>query len=154
MVVMTPKVWDGMLKHAYRCAPLECCGLLVGKSSRIDELVPCTNDDHSATSFSIPPIELLDSFRKMRENDRELVGIYHSHPLGPEHPSRRDVEQFEYPGVSYWIISLKSPLPVVRCYCWNGEDFDEALYDIADSVSTEMKGVSRPEQGTVRGGSA
>jgi proteasome lid subunit RPN8/RPN11 len=130
MLQITRKVQEGMLEHARVVAPEECCGLLVGRESVMNERVPCTNERHSATSFSIPPVELLAAFRRIREQGKRLLGIYHSHPSGPEHPSSRDVDEFEYPGVSYWVVSLHRPAPVVRCYHWTGKRFEEASFDV------------------------
>jgi proteasome lid subunit RPN8/RPN11 len=147
MFQITRSVLVDMLEHAHRTAPIECCGLLTGRTSVMDESLPCTNEDCSPTSFSIPPIELLDSFRSLRERDRRLLGIYHSHPTGPEGPSRRDSGEFEYPGVSYWIVSLHRPRPVVRCFRWAGADFEEAAFEAVDGGDASRSERQAPESG-------
>ncbi len=136
-----------MLGHAHDVVPMECCGLLAGQTSLMDELVPCTNEDRSPTSFSIPPVELLDSFRRLRKRNRRLLGIYHSHPAGPEYPSSRDVEEFEYPEVSYWIISLHEPAPVVRCFRWTGAAFEEADFRAVESEMRFGERMNETERG-------
>ena len=123
-----------MLAHARGEAPLECCGLLVGRSPLMDGLLPCVNERRSASLFSIPPAQLLRSFQEIRSEGRQLLGIYHSHPAGPEHPSARDTEEFEYPGVSYWIVSLCRPVPVVRCYQWTGSGFEGTSFEVVEAA--------------------
>ena len=40
----------------------------------------------------------------------DLVGIYHSHPGGPETPSATDIAQAYYPDAVYIICSLSDPV--------------------------------------------
>jgi proteasome lid subunit RPN8/RPN11 len=38
--------------------------------------------------------------------DLDLVGFYHSHPHGPHGPSKTDIEQCNYHGYTFLIVSL------------------------------------------------
>jgi proteasome lid subunit RPN8/RPN11 len=112
-----------MIRHAYSGYPQECCGLLAGLGERIDEIIRCRNQQRSPCEFSIPPRQLLNSFKSIRNRRKEFLGIYHSHPADEAYPSAQDSAQFWYPGVSYWIVSLQTTQPVVRCFCWQEKGF-------------------------------
>ena len=126
-------VLNVMIDHAEREWPLECCGLLYGDGELIDRVLPCTNESRSETTFSIPPQELFEAFRLIRRAGRRLMGIYHSHPRGPEGPSRRDIEEFEYREASCWIVSMQNRPPVVRCFRWSPGGFVEESIAIKGS---------------------
>ncbi|HEX2715206.1 MAG TPA: M67 family metallopeptidase [Candidatus Acidoferrales bacterium] len=97
-----------MMEEARRDPHLECCGLLGGRGALISEIFPIGNALASATAFEIAPGELFRFFRGIREAGLEHLGIYHSHPVGENAPSPRDIEQAFYPDVAYFILS---PLP-------------------------------------------
>jgi proteasome lid subunit RPN8/RPN11 len=84
---------------------LECCGLLAGKDGAITRIFPATNGAASATEYSIPPRELFQSMREIREAGLEFMGIYHSHPNGDNKPSARDIDEAYYPDAAYFILS-------------------------------------------------
>lgn len=97
-----------MLAHARRGGDLECCGLLAGRGGEITHIFPATNALASATRFEIAPQELFPIFRAMRAAGLEHLGIYHSHPRGPQTPSPIDVEQCFYPEAAHFIVAGNS----------------------------------------------
>ena len=125
-----------MLRQAFDELPNECCGLLSGKRGLIDGIRPCQNQQESPTAFSVAPGELFDFFRSLRQEGMEFLGIYHSHPSGSGTPSLRDADEFYYPGVSYWILSLHNGSAGVRCFEWDREGFIEVPYEV---VSNDRK---------------
>ena len=98
------QIVERMVGEAKRTPAEECCGLLAGREGEITEIFPATNALASATEFEIAPEELFRIFRAMRETGLEHLGIYHSHPQGPEVPSPRDVAQAFYPEAAYFVI--------------------------------------------------
>jgi proteasome lid subunit RPN8/RPN11 len=48
-------------------------------------------------------MELIHAFRDMDSNQQVLLGIFHSHPTGPDHPSMTDLAEFYYPD-SFMVI--------------------------------------------------
>jgi len=46
--------------------------------------------------------------REIRAAGLELLGIYHSHPVGLDEPSARDIERAFYPDAAYFIISPRA----------------------------------------------
>jgi proteasome lid subunit RPN8/RPN11 len=93
--------WEQMRQDVARRAPEEACGLLAGRRQGeqlvADLLIITTNLLHSATRYRIDPHEQLAAFNQMEAQGLELVGIYHSHPQGPENPSPTDLVEAYYP---------------------------------------------------------
>jgi len=119
-----------MVDHAFAELPNECCGLLSGGRGMIDGIRRCTNERSSPSDFSVPPRELLAFFRALREQGREFLGIYHSHPEGSHSPSSRDEAEFHYRDTSYWIVSLNNGLAGVRCFQWEQRGFVEISFEV------------------------
>lgn len=107
MVRIPRMIFQKMLNHAEREAPLECCGILAGKGRTVHRIYEMRNRDGSMTTYLIAPEEQLEVFGRMEEQDLEMVAIYHSHPHTHPFPSERDVRLAFYPDVAHIIISLK-----------------------------------------------
>jgi proteasome lid subunit RPN8/RPN11 len=99
---------EEMLHHARSEPGMECCGLLAGAGGVITKMFPAKNALASPTAYEVAPQELFQLFRRMREEELEHLGIYHSHPASENVPSPRDIELAAYPNEAYFIIS---PLP-------------------------------------------
>ena len=108
------EILDGMVQHARRQPGAECCGLLAGHGGIITAIFPAENALASPTAYEIAPRELFALFRRIREEHLQHLGIYHSHPVGENKPSVRDIEQAFYPEAAYFIISprLDAPKPI------------------------------------------
>lgn len=119
-----------MVEHARREYPLECCGLLSGSGWAIDGIQTTGNQRQSRSEFSIPVEELFAFFRGLRRSGKEHLGIYHSHPTSRSLPSSRDVAEFHYPEVSYWIVSLQGEEPDVRCFRWDKREFKNVDFEV------------------------
>jgi proteasome lid subunit RPN8/RPN11 len=96
---------DRLLAEARANPNIECCGLLAGRDGVISAVLPAKNARQSATAYEIAPEELFALFRRMRSEELEHLGIYHSHPKGDNLPSPLDVERAFYPEAAYLIIS-------------------------------------------------
>ncbi len=80
-----------LLAEAARAAPLECCGLLLGRGDRVLEARAAANvAADPARHFEIDPAALFAAHRAARSGSLELVGYYHSHPRGHPVPSATD----------------------------------------------------------------
>lgn len=102
---LTNGQWEKLWQEAERLRPEEACGLLAGKEDRVLDVIPVANSLHSPVRFRMEPVEQLKAFQQMDERELELLGIYHSHPLGPVVPSKTDIEEAYYPEAVYLIIS-------------------------------------------------
>ena len=87
---------DEMLHHVAEHMPLESCGLLAGKDGRVEKVIPVRNQAQSPVRFVMDPYEQLRAFEWIEANRLELVGIFHSHPAGPETASAADIDQAAY----------------------------------------------------------
>ena len=112
----------------------EICGLI--SRDRIG-FKKCYPVDNVATDkkhfFALDPKQQIEAMRRMREHGEELGAIYHSHPDSPPLPSRADIEQHDYPGVLYLIISLsrKGPLEL-RGFHIHGRETREVTVALLD----------------------
>ncbi len=121
---------EELLAEARRQAPLECCGLLGGQGERVEAILPAVNALASSTAYEIAPQELFVLFRRLRAENLELVGIYHSHPASDNSPSARDLERAYYPEAAYVIISLVSE-PAIRAFRIQGGKAGELRVEVA-----------------------
>jgi [CysO sulfur-carrier protein]-S-L-cysteine hydrolase len=95
----------------------ECCGLLAARDGVITTLLPAANALASATAYEIAPRELFDLFRRIRTEQLEFAGIYHSHLSTDNVPSPRDIERAFYPEAAYLIVSARpDTLNAVRAF--------------------------------------
>jgi len=96
---LTPGVWQAMRRQVSRLAPLEACGLLAGINRRVEMSIGVRNADQSPVRFHMEPLEQWRAFQRIESAGLELLGIYHSHPDGPDRPSLTDIAEAMYPVV-------------------------------------------------------
>ena len=88
--------WQEMLDHVVENTPLEACGLLAGKNDRVENVILIRNQAQSPVRFVIDPYEQLQAFDWIDAHGLELLGIFHSHPAGPEVASVTDIAEAAY----------------------------------------------------------
>ena len=88
--------WREMLEHVHGQAPLEACGLLAGKNDRVEKVILVRNGAQSPVRFVMDPYEQLRAFEWIESNGLDLLGIFHSHPAGPEIASLTDIAEAAY----------------------------------------------------------
>ncbi|RPI93828.1 MAG: M67 family peptidase [Chloroflexi bacterium] len=88
--------WHEMLAHVDRQIPLEACGLLAGKNGRVEKVLLVRNQAQSPARFVMDPYEQLEAFNWIESNGLDLLGIFHSHPTGPETASVTDIAEAAY----------------------------------------------------------
>lgn len=91
------KDWEIMRAHVHIQAPLEACGLLAGKNSWVEKILLIENQAKSHIKFRMNSKEQLEAFNWIDSNGLDLIGIFHSHPAGPETVSATDIEEAAYP---------------------------------------------------------
>jgi proteasome lid subunit RPN8/RPN11 len=98
-----------MLAEAERAHPHEACGLLLGQGERITAIRPTANvHPEPARFFEIDPQALIDAHRSARSGGAELIGYYHSHPVGPPEPSATDRAQGTGDGRVWAIVGERT----------------------------------------------
>lgn len=105
-----------IIDQAIAGAPREICGLMGGRDGKVETLFPATNTDKSNLTYMVDPQEQFKIMKAIRDNNMELVGIYHSHPASEAYPSPTDCRLAFYEQAHYVIVSLKDDDPVIRAY--------------------------------------
>jgi proteasome lid subunit RPN8/RPN11 len=104
---LTKEQLQQMIAHVDKHAPLEACGLLAGRSSKVETVIAVTNQARSKVRFVMEPIEQLKAFEWIESNGLDLVGIFHSHPAGPETVSPTDIAEAAYAVVHVILARLE-----------------------------------------------
>lgn len=100
------ELFHEMIRHAREESPLEACGYLAGGEGTVARLFRMKNADASRTHFSFVPEEQFAVMKKARAEGLALIGVYHSHPMGPAYPSEEDIRMAYDPGLAHIIVSL------------------------------------------------
>ncbi len=113
--------------HAETTYPEECCGILLGNiqgdTKTLIEVLPTENswgdetvdnfqtiETSNKTSkrnrFSIAPKVMFEVQKETRDRNLNIIGIFHSHPDNPAHPSEFD-RAIAWATYSYIIVSVQ-----------------------------------------------
>ena len=125
MIQLSKKHLSYIQSHAESTYPEECCGVILGHISDRDktvvEIIPTENAWNPETAadfpnddityskkrrYTIAPKEMLRLQKLARECDRNIIGIFHSHPDYPAIPSEFD-RKSAWQEYSYIIISVQ-----------------------------------------------
>jgi proteasome lid subunit RPN8/RPN11 len=124
---LSKKQWVEMHTHVARQIPLEACGLLAGKNEQVKKVLFVRNQAQSPVRYVMDPYEQLKAFNWIESHDLDLLGIFHSHPTGPETASATDIAEAAYE-VVYLIWSLSDGIWKARgFYIDNGQALDVPL---------------------------
>jgi proteasome lid subunit RPN8/RPN11 len=93
-----------LIKYVDQHLPLEACGVLAGKAARAEKMIGVLNQAQSPVRFVMDPYEQLHAFDWIDSHGLDLVGIFHSHPTGPETVSATDILEAAY-AVVHVILS-------------------------------------------------
>ena len=95
-----------VIAEAARVHPEEVCGLLLGTGSEITWAVVCINVHPTPrTHFEIDPSALIAANKAARAGGPELLGYYHSHPIGSTTPSATDRADASHDGKVWAIVA-------------------------------------------------
>ena len=109
-------VFDKIIAHAKKDAPVEACGYLAAKDGVVLRHYELTNRDKSHEHFSFDPREQFAAVRDARANGCVVSAVYHSHPASPARPSAEDIKLARDPQASYVIVSLINKTPEVKSF--------------------------------------
>jgi proteasome lid subunit RPN8/RPN11 len=120
MLILGREHFEQILAHARAGLPNESCGLFAGEISgevKTVKAVYCLkNTDASPEHFSMAPEDQFAVIKDIRKKGLTLLGNFHSHPATPARPSEEDIRLAFDPSLSYIIISLKDPEPVLKSF--------------------------------------
>jgi proteasome lid subunit RPN8/RPN11 len=112
-----------IIDHCTAGYPNEACGILAGKDGAVEKVYCMANARPGPASYEMEPAEQFRVMKDIRQQDRDMLGTFHSHPGGRAFPSGIDVERAywpgtlfpNYPGAVHVIVSLLDrERPVVK----------------------------------------
>ncbi len=118
-----------MIAHVSSHAPLEACGLLAGRNSKVEAVLEVTNQAQSEVRFVMDPIEQLNAFEWIESNGLDLIGIFHSHPAGPETVSPTDIADAAY-AVVHVILARTNGAWRARGFWIENEKYNEVTLQV------------------------
>jgi proteasome lid subunit RPN8/RPN11 len=134
---------DAMLAHARSGYPNEVCGVLLGSGGegarRVDEVVAVANRETEAprVRYQIADEDLIRIQREARDQGREIVGYYHSHPDHPARPSETD-RRIAAEGISDGVIHVvvgvergEKATPTAWVFRHAAQAFDEEPFEVS-----------------------
>ena len=130
MIEIPRAVCDDIVRHAHEALPNECCGLLLGQGTRIDEAVRTPNLKASPSAYLIDPAAHFATLRRVRAEGRQIVGAYHSHTHSPAIPSASDLRESHYPEFVHVIASLDGDAADLRAYRIGGDRYEELALSV------------------------
>ncbi len=125
-IIINEENLDILRQEGIKNYPYECCGLLLGvinnSEKKVIKVIPTDNDWENQKhlfpenysnfkrdlrdSFAINPLTFLKVQKQARNDNLNIIGIYHSHPDHPANPSDFD-EAIASCVYSYIILSVE-----------------------------------------------
>jgi len=127
-------IFDAIVAHCVREAPLECCGLLCGVAPQVSLFYPLRNESQSETRYNAHPHDLIAAHIDFRRHQAEILAIYHSHPRWAATPSKTDLAENYYGPVPRIIVSLVGEQPDVRVWRLDPDSFSQLPWQIIEPV--------------------
>ena len=103
----------------------EICGILIGSENHITNFIQISNISTDESSFIFDPDEHIKALYGIYQNGSKQIGIYHSHPFGPSHPSETDIKENLSEDQIYLIISNGSTNWMIKTFTLSNEGFTE-----------------------------
>jgi proteasome lid subunit RPN8/RPN11 len=147
-LIVPAQAYAEMVAQAIAEQPNECCGLLGGvveistdatgaavRVGRVVKRYALANEANSPVEFYQGGKGLFEATRDMRNLSLDTLAVYHSHPLSPPVPSKKDLARNNWgPEVMAVILSLTTTPPTVRAWWLTDVDYREAEWDIVDKT--------------------
>ena len=98
--------------------PYEACGVLIGtitgNLALVEKIQVITNVNRTRRSFELDPKEFYKAWNSAENDGKEIVGVYHTHPVSSAVPSLWDRETMEN-APSVWLIAGADGM---KAYVW------------------------------------
>jgi proteasome lid subunit RPN8/RPN11 len=125
-LIFSGNLLDEMISHCKEAYPLEACGILAGKDGAVQKIYRMTNIEHSSIRYQMDSGEQFRVMKEMRDQELEMVALYHSHPHSDAYPTPRDLRLAFYEEPFYVIVSLIHEKPNIK------------VFEIKDGFATEV----------------
>jgi proteasome lid subunit RPN8/RPN11 len=135
MISITDKHLEIIYSHAEQIYPEECCGILLGvicgSEKKCIQVITTENAWNTIDTpeefanheinrdkrYTIAPKDLLSAQKKARDNNLNIIGIFHSHTDASAVPSEFD-RKYAWHTYSYIIVSVcKAKICDIRSWC-------------------------------------
>ena len=144
MLQLSFQHYAALRAHGEETYPHECCGVLLGKSSKdgntVHEIVRAGNTrvDSAHNRYNIAPQELVKIQRHARKLDLDIVGFYHSHPDHPAQWSSTDFAEAHWLGCSYIITAVEQgQAAITNSFFLSGTSEDDKSF-LDEGIEIEM----------------
>ncbi len=115
MTILRPAL-DAVFAHALEERPRECCGVLIGKGDTILRAVRARNLSDNPKRFVLDPADHIQARRAARDEDLDVLGFYHSHPMSPAAPSETDLAEVTYTDAVHLIVGMLEGVAEARLF--------------------------------------
>ena len=130
-------LYDALRAHGEETYPLECCGIMLGKTAGDDLCVSQllragnTRTDSAHNRYHIAPQELIAAQREGRRLGLDIVGFYHSHPDHPAQWSPTDFAEAHWFGCAYVITAIeKGRAAITTSFLLAGTGEDDKAFTV------------------------
>ena len=125
---------DIIIKYVKAGYPKEACGILAGKDNKIFKVYNMINtSEQPEICYFMDAKEQFKVMKEIRNENLEMVAIYHSHTNSQAYPSKKDLELAFYPDSYYVIISLSNfDNPEIKAFKINGSDINKEALTIEE----------------------
>jgi proteasome lid subunit RPN8/RPN11 len=112
MIRIENEPWSIMVEHARETYPNECCGAMLGSiegdAKTVTKALRLRNSfaGEQKAMYELSPEDLLEADKQARQNNLELIGIYHSHPDCGAYFSQTDLKN-SCPWYSFVVLSIQ-----------------------------------------------
>lgn len=112
MIQIEQDAWRTMVAHAEATYPNECCGAMIGVNDGdakvVQVAVPLQNafSGPQAERYELKPEDLLRADQEARQQGKDLIGIFHSHPDCDAYFSETDLKN-SCPWYSFVVLSIQ-----------------------------------------------
>ena len=136
MKIIIPRIIISKLfEHSLLEDPNECCGYLLGKKNKVEEIFNCKNIHKNPISrYEIYGKDQIAAEKHAADHNLEVISIYHSHTLSQAYPSKTDIDSAVESGwtsPNYVLISLiEKTRPIIRAFNINeNKSVDELIIE-------------------------
>jgi proteasome lid subunit RPN8/RPN11 len=99
--------------------PYEACGVFIGtmdgSTALVEKALPITSSKRTRRSFELDTDEHYKAWNEAEKKGKEIVGVYHTHPVSSSVPSSWDRETMQN-DASVWLIA---GVDGMRAYVWD-----------------------------------
>jgi proteasome lid subunit RPN8/RPN11 len=135
-LILKKEDYQKILEYSRQHKPVEACGIIAGIIDQeagkyfATKVYLMENTKNSSEHYLMEPEEQFDVFKDMRENELDLISVFHSHPHSPARPSQEDIEMANYKEAIYLIISLQQEKEDFRAYFIQDEQPEEIEIEV------------------------